>query len=311
MNNTSIALTEISTRVCSKLPVAHGAALITTNTAVSLFGTLGNLLVCMAFATNPNLRRSSNYLLVTLAIADLMATMVCEPLFLAILVRRTFSHSCARNLEIAYFYVCNFSASVSVVNMAVISIDRLIAIAFPFRHKNRKVVLMIRGMLAASWILIIALNLSAKFLIARQAIRGFIVVGIFTISYVIIFVSYMLIVMCLVRQKRRRRHLGAPSANLSSYRYEARVAFTCAIVIFVFTPCWFPLFIVFTVTGKTLVKPFGYVHYWIRTVALSNSAMNFVIYGSRMPNFRDSYIAIFRRIAKSLRTSPCRSDGVD
>ena len=311
MNNTTITLTEISTRVCSKLPVAHGAALITTNAAVSLFGTLGNLLVCMAVATNSNLRRSSNYLLVSLAVADLMATMVCEPLFLSILVRRTFSDNCVRNLENAYFYVCNFSASASVVNMAAISIDRLIAIMFPLRHKSRKVALVIWGMLAASWILIITLNLSAKFLKAPLAIRGFIIVGIFIISYVIIFVSYTLIVICLVKQKRKRRHLGAQSANLSSYRYEARVAFTCAIVIFVFTPCWFPLFIVFTVTGKRLVKPFGYAHYWIRTVALSNSAMNFVIYGSRMRNFRDSYIAFFRKIAKSLRTSLRTSDGVD
>ena len=57
------------------LPLSQGIALITANGIVCVFGSLGNLLVCFAIATNPRLRRCSNYLLFSLAIADLIVTL--------------------------------------------------------------------------------------------------------------------------------------------------------------------------------------------------------------------------------------------
>ena len=86
---------------CS-LPLAHGVALITTNVVLAAVGTFGNLLVCVAVVTNPRLRRSLNYLLFSLAIADLIVTVVCEPLLVAILGKITFFNDCAANVERTY-----------------------------------------------------------------------------------------------------------------------------------------------------------------------------------------------------------------
>ena len=72
------------------LPIAHAVSLITTNTIVSGFGTFGNLLVCVAVVTNARLRRSSNHLLASLAIADLIITVALGPLLVAILGKITF-----------------------------------------------------------------------------------------------------------------------------------------------------------------------------------------------------------------------------
>ena len=74
---------------CS-LPMAHGIALITVNAMVCILGSFGNLLLCFAIATHPLLRRTSNYLLFSLAIADLFVTLVCEPVLLEIFYNRTF-----------------------------------------------------------------------------------------------------------------------------------------------------------------------------------------------------------------------------
>ena len=74
---------------CS-LPMAHGLALITVNAMVCILGSFGNLLLCFAIANHPLLRRTSNYLLFSLAIADLFVTMVCEPVLLEIFYNRTF-----------------------------------------------------------------------------------------------------------------------------------------------------------------------------------------------------------------------------
>ena len=48
-------------------------------------------------------------------------------------------------------------------------------------------------------------------------------------------------------------------------------------------------------TGKLLVKRYGTAYMWIRTLALSNSAMNFLIYGSKLNNFHEGFALICRK----------------
>ena len=50
--------------------------------------------------------------------------------------------------------------------------------------------------------------------------------------------------------------------------------------------------------GKLLMKGNGPLHMWLRTVALSNSAMNFLIYSARIRDFKDSYATIFRKMCR-------------
>ena len=296
--NASRPSTDFFTENCS-LPTAHGVALITINAIVGFLGTLGNLLVCVAVTVNPRLRRCSNYLLVSLAIADLISTMVCEPLFLEILLKRTFYNDCVWSSHRLYSFISHFSAAASVVHMSAISIDRLIAVVFPLRHRTTMEGVGIKAMLAASWALTIALFLLGKFLRVPNPVKNFLNLAIFVFCYAIVFVSYTLIVMSLIRKKKQRIQLTTQSFNVVNSK--ARVAFTLAIVITVFTVCWFPLFGVLIAAGKPLVNKYGYVHFWIRTLALSNSAINFLIYGSRMRNFRETYAAIFRKILGSER----------
>ena len=296
----------VSLEVCS-LPVAHGIALITTNALVGLLGTLGNLLVCVAVATNTCLRRCSNYLLVSLAVADLIATLICEPLFLNILARRTFYNDCAWSVELVYLFILNFSAAASVVHMSAVSIDRFIAIVFPMRHKTVIQNVGIKALLIASWSLTIALFFMGFFLPAPAAVKGFLLLGIFILCYVIIFLSYTLIVISLVQQKRIRSQMNAQPSNAANSRSEARIAFTFAIVIAAFTVCWFPLFVVFVSTEKPLVNRYGVAHFWIRTVTLANSVMNFLIYGSRMRNFSETYVTVFRKILGRARICQFKS----
>ena len=77
---------------------------------------------------------------------------------------------------------------------------------------------------------------------------------------------------------------------------ERRVALTLAIVIILFSVTWFPLIAVFFIAGKSLVEKYGPAYMWIRSLALSNSAMNFVVYSARIRDFRDAYISISRKM---------------
>ena len=108
LENASLSTT--SEAECS-LDVAHGIALITVNAMIALFGTFGNVLVCLAVVTNTVLRQSSNYLLGSLAVADLIASLICEPLFLDILIRKSLYNDCAWMIvERVYFDVSNITS---------------------------------------------------------------------------------------------------------------------------------------------------------------------------------------------------------
>ena len=280
---------------CS-LPVTHGIALITTNATVCVIGTLGNLLVCFAVATNPRLRRSSNYLLFSLAIADLIVTMICEPLLLEIFGKRTFFHDCATSLERPYSILSNLSCSSSVVHMAVISVDRFLAVVFPLRHEIIMKKCGLITMLIVAW----AFPISVPILIATlppSFPKAFMAAGTFGLSYVIVIVSYLLIVAFVFNLKRKRNKLRARPLSVDvNSSVEIRVACTLAIVIGVFTVCWIPVMTALFATGKPLLKRNGPAHMWLRTLALSNSAMNFLIYTAKIRDFRDAYARICRRM---------------
>ncbi|KAJ7382574.1 Melanocortin receptor 5 [Desmophyllum pertusum] len=294
-DNRSNPNSNLSAEDCS-LPIAHGIALITTNTIVGVLGTLGNLLVCVAVVTNPRLRRSSNYLLFSLAIADLIVTMVCEPLVIAILCRRTFFNDCATDLELPYIILSMLSCSASVVHMAAISVDRFIAIVYPLHHRSIMESYGLKAMLITSWAYPFVVPILSAVLPATFP-KGYLALAMFSISYATVFLCYSLIVISLAKHRKQRNQLRAhSSSDVSQSRVEIRVAFTLAIVIFVFIACWFPLIGILFATRKPLVKKHGAAYMWMRTLALSNSAMNFLIYGSRMQNFREAFAVTGKRI---------------
>ena len=291
--NTRNTNANYSVQDCS-LPVAHGVALITTNALVCLLGTLGNLLVCVVIATNPRLRRNPNFLLFSLAVADLIVTMVCEPLVVAILAKKTFFNECATSLELPFQILSRLSCSSSVIHMAAISVDRFIAVVFPLHHMYIMESYGLKTMLIASWTVPILVPVLNRF-VPQSFPKAFLGLGMFGLCYLIIVVSYLAIVISLLKHKRETNRLGLRSSSNADSRVEVRVALTLAIVIAVFTACWIPFFVVFMVTGKLLLKRYGTAYMWIRTLALSNSAMNFLIYGSKLNNFHEGFALICRK----------------
>ena len=220
--------------------------------------------------------------------------MVCEPLVVAILGKITFSSDCATNLERAYKVLSRLSCSASVVHTAAISVDRFLAVWYPLRHEIFMKKFGMKIMLIVSWPFPITVPILSAVL-PESFPKAFLGLATFALSYAIIVMFYAMIVAFLIKL-RRKRNQQTPATLSISCRVEMRVAFTLAIVIGIFTVCWFPLIIALFAAGKPLVKPQGVAHMWIRTVALSNSAMNFLIYSLRIADFRQAYSAICRKI---------------
>ena len=297
-NNHSVGdNSSISTTDCS-LPVAHGIALMIANSLAAVLGTFGNFLVCTAVLyANPRLRSCSNYLLVSLAIADLIVTMICEPLVVAIVGKRALSGDCAENLELAYVVSSNLSCSASVMHLAAISVDRFLAVIFPLRRGHIMKNYGLKTMLIVVWgVAVVFASVRVPFLKKTS----YVVLVVFVISYTTILGCYLSILVFLVKEKKRKDGLRERPMVVVNSAVERRVAFTLAIVISVFTAFWLPMIVVFFAAGKSLVKMHGTAYMWIRTLALSNSAVNFLIYSASIRDFRDAYALICRKILRCL-----------
>ena len=275
-----------NTNSCS-LPMAHGIPLILVNAIVCVLGSLGNLLVCLAIATNSRLRRASNYLLFSLAVADLIVTLISEPIYLECISRLTFFHKCRTSTEkLVYEFLVNLSCQTSFLHVASISIDRFFAVAFPLRHK----ILMEKGglkiMLIASWSIPILTSVLPNIISTGSTpVFYFINIGIFAFSGLIILFFHFLIVLVLLYYSKKKKHIRVRAASV-------RVTCTLAIATGVFIVCWAPIITVLAV-DKWRRSP---LHFWLQTLALSNSAMNFVIYSARMRDFKGAYIGILRKM---------------
>ena len=173
-NNSLEDITNLSASDCS-LPLAHGIGLMAANSVGAVVGTFGNFLVCIAVLyTSPRLRRRcSNYLLVSLAIADLIVTIVCEPLVVGIVAKKTFFIDCAPTLELAYVVSSNFSCSASVMHLAAISVDRFLAVIFPLRHGRIMKTHGLKVMLIVVWgVAIVFASLRVPFLKETAYMHG-------------------------------------------------------------------------------------------------------------------------------------------
>ncbi|XP_073246724.1 histamine H2 receptor-like [Porites lutea] len=289
------------------LPMAHGIALITINAIVCVLGSLGNLLVCLAIATNFRLRRASNYLLFSLAIADLIVTLICEPLLMEAIIQRIFLYDCTASLCMAYNFLSYLSCATSVLHMVAISLDRFVAVAFPLRHKHFMEKCGLKVMLIVSWSIpifevILLLVLWLVIPKASYSVAKFLFLGTFFFSYLLIFFFYFLIVTFLLHHKKTRKRLraGNVSVKLTS-RMEVRVSCTLAIAIGIFTACWAPAIASMfadTMIGKPLIRLDSPWAIWLETLALSNSALNFLIYSAKIRDFKEAYVDIFRKMLR-------------
>ena len=301
MKNSSSSLediTNLSDSDCS-LPLAHGIGLMAANSVGAVVGTFGNFLVCTAVLyTSPRLRRCSNYLLVSLAIADLIVTMVCEPLVVGIVAKKTFLNDCASNLELAYSVFANFSCSASLLHLAAISVDRFLAVVFPLRHGRIMKSYGLKIMLIVAWgVAAVFASLRVPFLKETAYLAALM----FIIGYFLSIGCYLSIAISVFFLRRRNKQASRQGRTVRisvGSKAERRLAFTLAFVVSVYTACWFPVIVVFFATGKSLVKMYGIVYMWIRTLALLNSAMNFIIYSARIRDFRDAFAIICRKIVR-------------
>lgn len=141
---------------------AGTAAAARHNLPALVFGVLlivviicGNLMVCLSVFVEKALKTTTNYFIVSLAVADLMLAVLVLPLFVYSEFQDgvwTLNTTICDGLMTMDVMLC----TASIFNLCAISIDRFIAVSIPLNYNRKHVDLRQVVLLSATWILALA-----------------------------------------------------------------------------------------------------------------------------------------------------------
>ena len=241
------------------------------------------------------LQRRSTYLIIHLAIVDLLVGVVSGPLQ----IEHIMGWSCPlwnykqrtiwpHNLSFAFLHLFSFA---SLTNLIAVSLERLHATFCPFRHRFvRKWVY--RAIIITIWLIPVvreAVQIFLRGIIDGVVINTYLYCLFYAVSIFVICVSYILITI----KVRCNRH---PQFHSRSKR-ERKLTGTALIVSLVSLLCFLPAMIYAGWTGNPSTF-FINVHFHMAVLVsfLGNSLVNPIIYARRMPGFREGLLQIVYRV---------------
>ena len=236
------------------------------------------------------LQRQSTYLVIHLAIVDLLLGVVSGPLLIEYaMVWECHLWNYRRKtiwsfyLSIAFQHLFSFT---SLTNLIAISLERLHATFCPFRHRfvSKWVY---RAIIIVIWLIAIVKEVAQIFLWEIgyfEVINAYLYLPFYAVSLFVICVSYILIVI----KVRCSRH---PQFHSRSKR-ERKLTGTALIVSLVSLLCFLPAII-----NLALFNYFINFHIDIavEVLFLANSLVNPIIYALRMPGFREGLLQLVYR----------------
>uniref|UniRef100_A0A8C6XLF2 Dopamine receptor D2 n=1 Tax=Naja naja TaxID=35670 RepID=A0A8C6XLF2_NAJNA len=195
----------------------------------------GNVLVCMAVSKEKALQTTTNYLIVSLAVADLLVATLVMPwvVYMEVVGEWRFSRIHCDIFVTLDVMMC----TASILNLCAISIDRYTAVAMPMLYNTRySSKRRVTGMIAVVWILSFAISCPLMFglnnteknecIIANPAFVVYSSIVSFYVPFIVTLLVYVQIY--IVLRKRRKRvntkriasHVG-PDADTQAPLKEA------------------------------------------------------------------------------------------
>ena len=261
-----------------------------------------NIITIIIFVKRRQLRRQSTYLIIHLAIVDLLVGVVSGPLLID---ERFYACDLQKFPASSYNWSIHLMLAVqhlfpvtSLVNLVFVSLERLHATFRPFRHRFVKK--WIYGVIITVIWLTTTARESVQIVLNEKGISNFYInstlyLPFYLISVFLICVCYILIVVK-VRCSRHPYHHGAASIR------ERKLTCTSLIVALASLLSLLPLiiFLVLMISEnftELSLRSFFHISMTVTSIFLMNSIVNPVIYAMRMPEFRAGVSQIFCRAA--------------
>lgn len=279
-----------------------------------VIGTIGNLLVCIIIIRAKFLHNLTNYLILSLAVTDMCASMLLMFnvfLYEANLVSIPSNHIaaeffCRLYASLMFFWIC---VTTSVYHLVLVTLERFFAIVYPLRYPNYFTKSRARRIVALTWTVSVLQELFALWINSynsetkvcdynypHKGAEIFNGVFIFFVSYflplVIMIWSYYLIMRNLKKSAGAmiREQSGGENAY-SLLRARKRVIHVLLLVVMAFVILWSPnqLVYLFQNFGIYLVPIDSPWYKLTRVMALANSVVNPFIYAFKYRQFRKGF----------------------
>ncbi|XP_054724244.1 allatostatin-A receptor-like [Uloborus diversus] len=275
---------------------------------IVVVGLIGNTLVVVVVACNPQMRSTTNMLIINLAIADLLFIMFCVPFtaFDYALPYWPFGDLWCRVVQ----YLVIVCAYASIYTLVLMSLDRFLAVVHPIASMSVRTVKNALVAISVMWAVIVVACVPAlqshgqvSYTIENTEFSVCVFLSnegysymayqicFFLSSYIVplglIFVLYMLML--------KRLWFGVtPGGRVSaeSLRSKKRVTRMVVIVVVIFAVCWCPIQIVLVLksvhaysltTGKIILQITSHI------LAYMNSCVNPILYAFLSDNFRKAF----------------------
>lgn len=262
-----------------------------------------NLITIIVFTKRRHLHRRSKFLVINLAIVDFLVGLVSVPALAMIRVwyfcyARDYNDAQTREYKILVLVILrDLFPLISLVNLAAISLERLHATFFPFKHHFTKK--WVYGVIISStWLVAPFCETSLSvlhFYLIRDASISLMVSLIWYVFFLSIICFSYISLFIKVRYGHNPQHHGATNR-------DRKLTATLIWVTFASLLSWLPFFVVTTLRyfNKDISNTLSNRSYFYFTSAMYmsvgvNSSANPLVYAVRMPEFRAGLVKIFRK----------------
>ncbi|XP_073672079.1 trace amine-associated receptor 13c-like [Paramisgurnus dabryanus] len=260
-----------------------------------------NLLVIISISHFKKLHTSTNMLILSLAVADLLVGLIVMPLEAIRLIETCwyFGDIFCRLFLIIMGLL--FSASLS--NLVLIAVDRYVAVCQPLLYPQKITMTRTIIIICVSWFFSSVYNIAIVFSISHRKYTCYgecTIITTFAWSIADLFLSFLLpctVIITLYLRNfyvahqqvkvinsllRSGKHLTEGSMRKKS---ESKAALTLGIIVMVYLFCWIPFFILSLTPNTGMTSATAYILLWMLYI---NSGLNPLIYAIFYPWFKIS-----------------------
>ncbi|CAN7941670.1 unnamed protein product, partial [Ixodes hexagonus] len=286
--------------------------------AIAVVGFFGNALVVLVVLCNPQMRSTTNILIINLAMADLLFIVFCVPFtgWDYTLDYWPFGDVWCRIVQ----YLVIVCAYASIYTLVLMSFDRFLAVVLPITSMSIRTERNAYLAIFLTWVVILLACIPALFSHGMVIVddtfasctflahMGYSIVAFQVCFFMSSFVVPLTLVFILYVLMLRRLWFGVtPGGRISaeSLRSKRRVTQLVVVVVLVFAVCWCPVQVVLLLKsvdlyGQPMNPPRIVIQIASQILAYTNSCVNPFLYAFLSENFRKSFRKIIFCCPKSM-----------